>query len=43
MNQGLIFKKVIKFSQNVWQIPHSDMDTKLRKKSENHFEKDFSN
>ena len=31
MNQGLIVKKVIKFSRNVWLIPHSDIDTKLRK------------
>ena len=41
---GLIFKKVhrvIKFNQNAWLNPYIDMNTKLREKTKNNFEKDF--
>ena len=34
LNHGLVLKKlyrVIKFNQNVWLKPHTDMNTKLRK------------
>ena len=42
-NRGLIFKKVltvIKVNQNAWVKPYIDMNTKLRQKAKNNFEKD---
>ena len=42
LNHGLNLKKVhraIKFNQIAWMKPCIDMDTKLRKKAENDFEK----
>ena len=44
LNHGLIFKKVhrvIQFNQEVWLNPYIDMNTELRKKAKNDFEKDF--
>ena len=44
LNHGLILKKVhriIKFNQNVWLKPYIGMNTKLRKKAKNNFEKDL--
>ena len=44
LNHGLVLKKVnrvIKFNQNAWLKPYIDMNTDLRKKAENDFEKDF--
>ena len=43
-NHGLVFKKVyrvIKFNQNAWLKPYTDMKTDLRKKAKDDFEKDF--
>ena len=44
LNHGLILKKVhrvIKFNQRAWLKPYVDMNTKLRTKAKNQFEKDF--
>ena len=44
LNHGLVLKKVhkvIKFNQNAWLRPYIDMNTDLRKKVKNDFEKDF--
>ena len=45
LNQRLILKKVqrgIKFNQNAWLKLYIDMNTKLREKAKNNFDKDFS-
>ena len=42
LNHGLVLKKVhrlIKFNQNTWLKPFIDMNTDLRKKAKNDFEK----
>ena len=44
LNNGLVFKKVhivIKFNQDAWLHPYIDMNTNLRRKGKNDFEKDF--
>ena len=44
LNHGLILKnvhRVIKFNQKAWVKPYIDMNTKLRQKAKNNFEKDF--
>ena len=46
LNYGLILKKVrreIQFNQEAWLKPYIDMNTELRKKAKNEFEKDFFN
>ena len=45
MKKVLILKNVygvIKFNKNNWLKPDIDMNTKLRQKGKNNFEKDFS-
>ena len=44
LNHGLVLKKVhrvIQFNQKDWSKPYIDMNTELRNKSKNDFEKDF--
>ena len=44
LNHGLKLKKVrkaIAFYQEAWLKPYIDMNTELRKKAKNNFEKDF--
>ena len=44
LNRGLILKKVhriIQFNQEAWLKPYIDMNTELRKKAKNDFQKDF--
>ena len=44
LNNGLVLKKVhrtIEFNQEAWLKPYIDMNTELRKKAKNDFEKDF--
>ena len=44
LNHGLILKKVhrvIKFNQKAWLKPYNHVNTKLRQKAKNNFEKDI--
>ena len=46
LNHTLVLRKfhrVIRFNQNAWLKPFIDMNTDLRKKTKNNFEKDFFN
>ena len=46
LNHGLMLKKVhrvIQFNQEAWLKPYIDMNTELRKKAKNDFEKEFFN
>ena len=43
-NHGLVLRKVrrvIKFNQEAWLKPYTDMNTKLRREAKNDFEKEF--
>ena len=44
LNHGLVLRKlhrVIKFNQEAWLKPYTDMNTKLRRETKNDFEKEF--
>ena len=44
LNRGLIWKRahiVIKFNQKAWLKPYTDINTELRKKAKNYFQKDY--
>ena len=44
LNHGLVLRKlhrVIKFNQEAWLKPYTDMNTKLRREAKNDFEKEF--
>ena len=44
LNHGLVLKKfhrVINFNQKAWLKPHIDLNTKLRQKAKNNFDKRF--
>ena len=44
LNHGLVLKdvhRIIKFNQEAWLKPYTDMNTKLRTEAKNEFEKDF--
>ena len=45
LNHGLLLKnfhRVVKFNQKAWLKPYIDMNTKLRQKEKDNFEKEFS-
>ena len=44
LSHGLILRvhRMIKFNQKIWLKPYIDMNTELRQKAKNNFEKDFS-